>query len=329
MTTRNHVFALILVAAGCSSPSSDEASARRRGAPASPSGVDLAGMDRAVAPGDDFFAYANGAWIKTTRDPADRSSCGIGADAGRAHRPSAPPTLIADAPKATRRAGSDARKIGDYYASFMDEAAIEAKGLAPLQPTLDAHRRHQRRRPRWRASSARRCAPTSTCSTTRNFDTDNLFGLWVAQDLDDPTRYSPFLLQGGLGMPDRDYYLDPSPRMADDPREVPGARRRAARRSPASPTRDAKAQRIFDARDSKIAAGARDARRDRGRAEGQQPLGARRLRRSARRASTGRRSSRAAGLDKQATFVVWQPSAITGDRRAGAQSSRWRRGRTT
>ena len=45
--------------------------------------------------------------------------------------------------------------------------------------------------------------------------TENLFGLWVAQDLDEPTRYVPFLLQGGLVMPDRDYYLDPSAKMAE------------------------------------------------------------------------------------------------------------------
>ena len=58
--------------------------------------------------------------------------------------------------------------------------------------------------------------------------TDNLFGLWVAQDLDDPTRYAPFLLQGGLEMPDREYYLDPSARMADIRRAVPGPHRRRA-----------------------------------------------------------------------------------------------------
>ena len=61
-----------------------------------------------------------------------------------------------------------------------------------------------------------------------NLYTDNLFGLWVAQDLDSPTRYAPFLLQGGLGMPDRDYYLDPSPRMAEIRDQVPGAHRRAS-----------------------------------------------------------------------------------------------------
>ena len=53
------------------------------------------------------------------------------------------------------------------------------------------------------------------CSTRPTWHTENLFGLWVAQDLSDPTRYSPFLLQGGLVMPDRDYYLNHSPKMAD------------------------------------------------------------------------------------------------------------------
>ena len=170
-------------------------------------------MDRSVPPGDDFFAYANGTWIKTTEIPADRSSYGAGAMLDGAHRPARGRADQAGA-SADAPAGSDRRKIGDYYASYMDEAAIEAKGLAPLQPALDRIAAIARPRALARVLGTTMRADVDVLNNT-NFYTDNLFGLWVAQDLDDPTRYSPFLLQGGLGMPDRDYYLDSSPRMAE------------------------------------------------------------------------------------------------------------------
>src|SRR5947209_4871960 len=104
-------------------------------AAATSGGLDLAGMDKSVAPGDDFFAYANGAWLKTTVIPPDRSSAGVGAELTEltARRTA---ELIAATTKAEAPAGSETRKIGDYYASFLDEATIEKKGLAPLRPTL-------------------------------------------------------------------------------------------------------------------------------------------------------------------------------------------------
>ncbi len=176
-------------------------------------GIDLAGIDRSVVPGDDFFAYANGAWMKSTEIPPDRSSWGSGSILTEltARRTA---DLIADAAKSPGPAGSDARKIGDYYASFMDEAAIEAKGLAPLQPILERVAAISDAAGLARALGATLRADVDVLNNTDLY-TDNLLGLWVAQDLDDPARYSPFLLQGGLGMPDRDYYLDASPRMAE------------------------------------------------------------------------------------------------------------------
>src|SRR5207244_9662062 len=122
--------------------------------------------------------------------------------------------LIADAAGAESAAGSDARKIGDCYASFMDEATVEKKGLAPLAPTLErvAAIKTPVELARYLGSTLR--ADVDVLNATR-LDTDNLFGLWVAQDLSDPKRYSPFLLQGGLGMPDREYYLAASPHRAE------------------------------------------------------------------------------------------------------------------
>jgi putative endopeptidase len=177
------------------------------------SGIDLAGIDRRVVPGDDFFAYANGAWIKGTEIPADRSAWGTG-DVLTELTAKRTADLIAEAAKTRASAGTDAQKIGDYYASFMDEARIEAKGTAPLKPALEEIAAISDAAGLARVLGRGLRADVDVLNNT-NFYTTNLLGLWVAQDLDDPSRYSPFLLQGGLGMPDRDYYLDPSPRMVE------------------------------------------------------------------------------------------------------------------
>ena len=177
-----------------------------------PPALDVAGMDRSVRPGDNFFEYANGTWLKQTEIPADRSSYGGSAilieltDRRVAD-------LIQEAAKGNAPAGSDLRKIGDYYTSFMDTAAIDAAGLKPLQPALDSIAAIRDRKDLARVLGSGLRADVDAINAT-NFYTDNLFGLWVAQDLDDPTHYSPFLLQGGLGMPDRSYYVDSSAAMA-------------------------------------------------------------------------------------------------------------------
>jgi predicted metalloendopeptidase len=182
-------------------------------APPSGAGLDLAGIDRSVTPGDDYFAFANGTWLKTTEIPADRSTWGAGAIvAERTAKRTA--DLIAEVAKQNAPASEDARKVGDYYASFMDEAAIEAKALEPIKPTLAAIAAIGDAKSLARALGGTLRADVDVLNAT-DFDTDNLFGLWVAQDLDDPTRYAPFLLQGGLEMPDRDYYLSPAPRMVE------------------------------------------------------------------------------------------------------------------
>ena len=176
-------------------------------------GLDLSGMDRTVRPGQDFFTHANGAWLKATEIPADRAAYGVGGVVNEltSQRTAA---LIQQAVKADAPKGSTAQKVGDYYASYMDEEAIEAKGLAPLQPTLDRIAAIQDRGALARFLGGTLRADVDALNNT-NFYTDAILGLWVAQDLDDPTRYVPFLLQGGLDMPDRAYYVDPAPRMAE------------------------------------------------------------------------------------------------------------------
>src|SRR6185369_14146007 len=134
---RAAVLVIVCAMAACARAPEDkpEAAAAAPAKPAQPGGIDLAGMDRSVAPGDDFFAFANGTWAKTTEIPADRSSYGVWAVlSDRAQ------TRTRELIEALARPGSnptgDERKIADYFTSYMDEATIESKGLTPVQPFL-------------------------------------------------------------------------------------------------------------------------------------------------------------------------------------------------
>ena len=176
-------------------------------------GLDAAGMDRAVRPGDDFFAYANGGWVRASVIPAGRSSIGaFSIAAERADTQLA--QVVREAAEAHATHGSDGQRIGDFYTSYRDTSAIAARGLAPLRPALAAVAAIGDR-----AGLARYIGATLRADVDVINDgalhTDNLFGLWVDQDFNEPTRNSAALLQGGLEMPDRSYYLDQSPRMAE------------------------------------------------------------------------------------------------------------------
>ena len=276
-------------------------------AAASGPGIDLDGMDRAVAPGDDFFRHANGTWLRETEIPADRSAWGA---AGALEELTSKRTreLIEAAAKSAAPAGSDERKVGDTFATFLDEAAIEAKGLAPLKADLDAVAALADKAALARTLGGTLRADVDVLNNT-NFYTPNLFGLWVAQDLDEPSKYSPFLLQGGLGMPDRDYYLDPAPRMADI-RAKYQAHVEKMLTLAGFPDAAAKAARIFGL-EKKIAS-AHASREDsedvlKGNnhwSRADFPAKAPGLDWAAYLG--------AAGLGAQSAFVVWQPGAVTG-----------------
>ncbi|HWS70002.1 MAG TPA: M13 family metallopeptidase N-terminal domain-containing protein [Steroidobacteraceae bacterium] len=170
-------------------------------------------MDRSVAPGANFFAYANGSWLRTNEIPSDRSSYGSW-DVIEELVERRVADLIQHASEGEQPGGSQTRKIGDYFASFMQEDQIEALGLRPLQPILKTIEGISNRRSLATFLGGTLRADVDVLNSTHVY-TGNLFGLWVAQDLDHPDRYVPFLLQGGLGMPDRSYYLDPSAGMAE------------------------------------------------------------------------------------------------------------------
>jgi putative endopeptidase len=202
-----HVSAILLATALAVAP------ACRTTEPSPAAGIDLAGMDPSVAPGDDFNLYANGGWIKATPIPADKSSYGAGsilADETRRRLRA----LIQEASGAATAATADARKVGDYYASFMDEAAIESNGIAPLKPQLDGIAAITDRHALARVLGGQLRADVDPLNNT-NFETGNLFGIWITQGLTDASHNFPYLLQGGLGMPDRDYYLSTTAHMAE------------------------------------------------------------------------------------------------------------------
>ena len=174
-------------------------------------GPNTAAMDRSVKPGDDFYKYANGAYVASTTIPADRTS--ISVFSLLADRSLLQTTgIVTDPALASAPAGSDARKIADLYKAYMDEAAIEAHGRAALnaalEPILAISTRQQL------ATELGRTLRTDVDALNNtNFHTANLFGLWIAPGFNDPDHYAPYLMQGGLAFQTRDYYLSDTPRM--------------------------------------------------------------------------------------------------------------------
>ncbi|HTC26416.1 M13 family metallopeptidase [Dyella sp.] len=177
-------------------------------------GIDLSYIDHSVKPGDDFFSYANGAWVKTAQIPADRSATGPTQELEdlTAKRTA---DLIQNMAKTQPAAGTSNRKIADFYAAYMDEAGVEKRGLAPIKAELDQIDAIKTRDDLARVLGSQMRADVDPINAT-NFQTENLFGLFIAQGLEDPSHNIAYLMQGGLGMPSRDYYLSHDPEMAAD-----------------------------------------------------------------------------------------------------------------
>jgi putative endopeptidase len=167
-------------------------------------------MDRSIKPGDDFYRYANGGWLKTATIPAGQSSYDTRA-ALTERTNQRVRDLIQEAAASHATKGSVAQKVGDYYASFIDEDGIQSKGLTPLADEMAAI-----------SGITNKASLSAYLGSTLNTEADGLtanadhvFGLWVNQGFTDSKHYLPHLLQGGLGMPDRDSYIDSSPNMAE------------------------------------------------------------------------------------------------------------------
>lgn len=176
-------------------------------------GIAINNMERTVKPGDDFYDYTDGAWIKRTVIPPDRAEVGVFSSLDDLTNQRTA-VLIDEAAKANAPAGSSTRKIADLYNSYMNEAAIEAKGLAPLRSHLEAILVIGNKRELARALGESLRSDVDALNNT-NFHTPNLFGLWVAPGFNDSEHYAAYLMQGGLGLPDREYYLSNSASMRD------------------------------------------------------------------------------------------------------------------
>jgi putative endopeptidase len=176
-------------------------------------GIEVSNMDRSVKAGDNFFLYANGDWIKRVVIPPDRPGVNVFSRlADLSNKRTA--DLIQEIAKSNPPEGSSQRKVADLYNSYMDEAILEAKGLAPLHPHLASIAAIHDKRELARALGESLRADVDALNNT-NFHTPNLFGLWIAPGFHDPEHYVPYLLQGGLQMPDREYYLSSTEHMRE------------------------------------------------------------------------------------------------------------------
>ena len=153
-------------------------------------GLELQDMDRSVKPGDDFYDYALGTWLKTHPIPADKAGAGYNYDLpdeieGQVRR------IVEEA--AAKPTSPTARKVGDFYAAWMDDKGIEARGLAPVRPWL-ARIEAVKTRPELVRLMMRPGYPAPV-------------NIGISTDADDPTRYMADASQARLGLPTRDYYL--------------------------------------------------------------------------------------------------------------------------
>ena len=272
-------------------------------------GIDLPGMDKTVRPGNDFFAFANGSWLETAAIPPDRSSWGTGEELSELTDKRVA-DLIQQA-GATTSIELEAHKVADFYAAYMDEVGIEQTGLTPLQPILQRIAAIKTRETLSAYLGSTLRADVDVLNNTQ-ISTDNLLGLWVAADLHEPTRYSAFLLQGGLSLPDKEYYLGSAPQMqaARSALQTHITQIFTLAGTPPATARE-KAKRVF-ALEDKIARTHSSVTDSEDPIKGNNPW--------SRRDFTSKAPGMdwnayfvAAGLQSQQAFVAWQPQAITGE----------------
>nr|WP_229423336.1 M13 family metallopeptidase [Massilia frigida] len=160
------------------------------------SGIDMQYIDSSVRPQDDFFSYLNGVWLKNTDIPSDKSSWGTFAKLRDDTLPQLRTLIETAQNEKNKKAGSEAQKIGDLYNSYMNEAKLEKLGYKPLAGELQ----------RVRALRDKKAIPALIAHLTQ-IGVAAPYGIYVGQDSRESTRYATYISQGGLGLPDRDYYL--------------------------------------------------------------------------------------------------------------------------
>ena len=164
-------------------------------------GIDTTNFDRSVRPQDDFFRFVNGGWLKRTEIPSDAPRWGTFDELDERSR-EAMRTILEDAAKSSAPAGSEERKVGDFYASFLDSARVESLGVSPLKAEL-----------------AQIAAVTSAAALAPEFarlarlGVARPFNVGVGPDQKKSAVNIVQVGQSGLGLPDRDYYLMQDERM--------------------------------------------------------------------------------------------------------------------
>ncbi len=271
-------------------------------------GIAVANMDTAVKPGDNFYEYANGSWIKRTEIPPDRGSIGVFSSLSDLSNQRTR-ELIEEAAKAKAPANSNTGKIAALYNSYMDETDIERKGLTQLGTHLKAIAGIHNQKELARALGESLRADVDALNNT-NFHTPNLFGLWVAPGFSDSEHYTAYLLQGGLQMPDREYYLANSDRMRNI-RTSYQAHISSILKLAGFTDPDLRAKGVFELERA-------IAEKHLSLAENEDIHKANNTWKQADFSAKApgldwAEYFRAAGLSKQASFIVWQPTAFTGE----------------
>lgn len=159
-----------------------------------PWGFDMAGRDTAVKPSDDFYDYANGVYLKNLEIPADRSR--FGAFDALSELSQARMRAVAEKAAGNAAATGEEAQVGHYYRTYMDEAKVEALGAKPLAGDLAVIR-----------AVKTKAEMAGLMGSTMRKSGGAFFGAYVHDDAKAPDRYVTYLQQGGLGLPDRDYYL--------------------------------------------------------------------------------------------------------------------------
>jgi putative endopeptidase len=257
-----------------------------------------------VKPADAFYCYANGKWLATVALPTGQTSLDnramMNEKTGQRVR-----ELIQSAAASNSTHGGVAQKVGDFCASFMDQEGIEAKGMTPLAGEMATIAAISNKA----SLSAYLGASLKSEVDGLTANADHVFGVWINQGFEDSKHNLPHLWQGGLGMPNRDTYLDPSPKMA----ELRGqyqAHMATVLKLAGIADSDAKAARILslEVRIAKAFAPDSDAadtfKQNNTWQRADFPVKAPGMDWSA--------YFQSAGLSEQSAFTVWQPTAVTG-----------------
>ncbi|RST30557.1 M13 family peptidase [Sphingomonas ginkgonis] len=295
-----------LALGACSYSQTNNQSAAEQKQAGSQSGVNTAWLDKGTRPGDDFNEYANGTWQKNTEIPQDKSNISsFSVVNDTAEKRGA--ELIQGLAKANPAAGSNEARIANFYNAYLDTNAIEQKGVAPLKTDIDRIEAIADKGALAQAIGGTLRADADPINNT-NFHTENLFGIFVTQAFEDPSKSVPYVMQGGIGLPDRDYYLSSDGNMAKI-RSAYAPYVAKIMTLSGLPNAEARAQKVV-ALENMIAQAHESLQDSQDSFKANNPWKRADFDRKAPGLDWGRLFG-AAGLGSQQDFIVWQPGSVT------------------